>query len=136
MARAPADILIIRSQHGLKNGKKKKKMPNSLQFLQRENVSLLVALVHACMFGQLVVSSSSVTPWTVACQSPLSTEFPRQKQWSGLPFSTPGDLPNLRIKPATPALAGGFFTTGPLWIEAPQFSSVQSLSRVRLFATP
>ena len=32
------------------------------------------------------------TPWTVACQAPLSMEFPRQEYWGGLPFSTPGDL--------------------------------------------
>ena len=43
-------------------------------------------------------------------------EFSRQEYWSGLPFSTPGDLPDPRIKPTSPvspALAGRFFTTGP-----------------------
>ena len=35
-----------------------------------------------------------VTPWTVACQAPLSMEFSKQEYWSGLPFPTPGDLPN------------------------------------------
>ena len=69
--------------------------------MQRENVSLIAALVHACMFSHLVVSSSFVTPWTVACQSPPSMEFPRQKQWSGLPFSTTGDLPNRGPKEAS-----------------------------------
>ena len=47
--------------------------------------------------------------------SPLSMEFPRQEHWSGLPFPPQGDLPDPGIKPATlgsPALAGGFFTTG------------------------
>ena len=42
--------------------------------------------------------------------------FSRQEYWSGLPFSPPGDLPNPRIEPkssASPALAGGFFTTEP-----------------------
>ena len=43
----------------------------------------------------LVVSKSFVTPWTVACQAPLSMRFPRQECWSGLPFPSPGDLPNL-----------------------------------------
>ena len=54
------------------------------------------------------------TPWTVARQAPLSMGFSRQEHWSGLPFSPPGDLPG--IKPpssASPALAGGFFTTAP-----------------------
>ena len=53
------------------------------------------------------------TPWTVACQAPLSMGFSRQEYWSGLPFTSPGDLPNSVIKPASPALAGGFFTTEP-----------------------
>ena len=55
-----------------------------------------------------------LTPWTVAHQARLSMEFSRQEYWSGLPFSTPGDLANHRIEPASlesPALAGRFFTT-------------------------
>ena len=39
--------------------------------------------------------------------------FPRQESWSGLPLPSPGDLPNPGIKPRSPALAGGFFTTEP-----------------------
>ena len=53
------------------------------------------------------------TPWTVAYQAFLSMGFSRQEYWSGLPFPSPGDLPNPGIKPtslASPALAGGFFT--------------------------
>ena len=38
------------------------------------------------------------TPWTVACQAPPSMGFSRQDYWSGLPFPTPGDLPNPGIK--------------------------------------
>ena len=56
---------------------------------------------------------NSGTPWTVALEGPLSMEFPRQEYWSGLPFSSPGDLPDPGIKPVSPALAGGFFTTEP-----------------------
>jgi len=37
--------------------------------------------------------------------------FSRQEYWSGLPFASPGDLPDPGIEPAPPALAGGFFTT-------------------------
>jgi len=40
-----------------------------------------------------------VTPWTVAQQVPLSMEFSRQEFWSGLPFPSPGDVPNPEIKP-------------------------------------
>ena len=56
------------------------------------------------------------TPWTVAHQAPLPMEFCGQEYWSGLPFPSPGDLPNAWIKPtslAAPALAGRFLTTEP-----------------------
>ena len=43
------------------------------------------------------------TLWAIAHQAPLSTEFSRQEYWSGLPFPTPGDLPNPGIKPTSPA---------------------------------
>ena len=59
-----------------------------------------------------------VTPWTVACQMPLSMEFSRQEYWSGLSFPPPGDLPDSGIKPTSlmsPALAGGFFATSTTW---------------------
>ena len=58
--------------------------------------------------------SDSVTPRTVTHQTPLSMEFSRQEYWSGLPFPTPGDLPDLGIESVSlvfPALAGGFCTT-------------------------
>ena len=44
------------------------------------------------------------TPWTVAYQAPPSMEFSRQEYWSGLPFPSPGDLPDPGIKPWSPAL--------------------------------
>ena len=56
------------------------------------------------------------TPWTVARQAPLSLAFPRQEYWNGLPFPSPGDLPNPGIEPTSPvspALAGRFFITVP-----------------------
>ena len=52
-----------------------------------------------------------MTPWTVAHQAPLCTEFPRQEYWSGLPFPSPQDLPDPGIEPESPALSGGFFIT-------------------------
>ena len=45
-----------------------------------------------------------VTPWTVAGQAPLSMGFSRQEYWSGLPFTSPGDLPDLGTEPRSPAL--------------------------------
>ena len=61
------------------------------------------------------------TLWSVARQAPLSVEFSRQEYWSGLPFPTPGNLPNPRIEPVS-ALAGRFFITAHL--ESPRNSSV------------
>ena len=55
--------------------------------------------------------------WTIALQDPLAMEFSRQDYWSGLPFSTPWDLLDPGMEPASlvfPALAGRFFTTEPL----------------------
>ena len=44
------------------------------------------------------------TPWTVAYEVPPSMEFSRQEYWSGLPFLSPGDLPNPGIEPGPPTL--------------------------------
>ena len=44
------------------------------------------------------------TPWTVACQAPLSMGFPRQEYWSGLPFPSPGGLPDPGIGARSPSL--------------------------------
>ena len=56
------------------------------------------------------------TLWTVAHQASLSMGFSRQEYWSGLPCAPPGDPPDPGIfKPASPALAGGFFTTSATW---------------------
>ena len=57
------------------------------------------------------MSDSFVIPWTVACQAPPSMGFSRQEYWSGLPFPSPGDLPDPGIEPESPALAHVFFTT-------------------------
>ena len=50
------------------------------------------------------------TPWTVACQAPPSMEFSSQEYWSGLPFPSPGDLPNPGIEPRSPALQIDFLS--------------------------
>ena len=53
------------------------------------------------------------TPWTVARQAPLSVEFSRQESWSGLPFPSPGHLPNPRIEPGPPALQADCLPSEP-----------------------
>ena len=83
--------------------------------------------MYACAlscFGRVCLST---TPWTAALQAPLSMGFSRQG-WSGLPFPSPGGLPDSGIKSEsyTSALAGGFFTSRTL---------VRSHSRLLFFWT-
>ena len=54
-----------------------------------------------------------VTPWTVAYQAPQSMEFSRQEYWSGLPFPSPGDLPNPGIEPRSSALQADALPSEP-----------------------
>ena len=53
------------------------------------------------------------TPWTAAYQAPPSMGFSRQEYWSGLPFPSPGDLPNPGIEPGSPALEADTLTSEP-----------------------
>ena len=98
--------------------------PSSV-FILRGNHSILFAvfvLLKSCgnTWGGCVHALSHVwlfaTPWTIAYQTPLSMGFSRQEYWSGLPFPSPGNLPDLGIELASlvpPTLAGRFFTTEP-----------------------
>ena len=54
--------------------------------------------------GLLIKSYLTATPWTVAFQGPPFMGFLRQEYWSGLLFTSPGDLPNPGIEPSSPAL--------------------------------
>ena len=64
-----------------------------------------------------------MTPWTVARQAPLSVGFSRQEYWSGLPFPSPGDLPDPGIEPLSPALAAKLSHQG-----SPKYSIINSES--------
>ena len=77
------------------------------------------------------MSDSFATPWTVARQAPLSMGFPRQEYWSGLPFPSPGDLPDQGIEPMSSALQ-----VDSLLSEPRVCCCVQLLSPVRLFVIP
>ena len=63
--------------------------------------------VSVCVL--VTVKLDSDTPRTVAHQAPLSMEFSRQEYWSGLPFPSPGDLPDPGIEPGFPALQKDYF---------------------------
>ena len=53
------------------------------------------------------------TAWIIAYQAPPSMGFSRQEYWSGLPFPSPGDLPNPGIEPGSPALRADTLTSEP-----------------------
>ena len=71
------------------------------------------------MHAKFLQSCLFATPGTVACQAPLSTGFPRQEYWRGLPFPFSGDLPNPGIELTSQfftkngKVSGRFFTTEP-----------------------
>ena len=86
---------------------------NSLAFLMIQQVrsprTFTLPVEVALSVCTLSCVQLFVTPWTVACQAPLSMEFSRQEYWSRLPFPPSGDFPDPGIKPkslASPALAG------------------------------
>ena len=74
--------------------------------------SYVSVLSHIQLFAAL---------WTVAHQAPLGMGFSRQECWSGLPFPTPGDLPNPGIEPTSPILAGRFLPLAPPGKADPEF---------------
>ena len=69
-----------------------------------------------------------VTPWTTACQAPLSLGFPRQEDCSGLSFPSPRDLSNPESEPVSPVLADHWAT----W-EAPVPNTVEVITELWLF---
>ena len=75
---------MYEKQHGGSSKKLKIELPH-----------VRVLLSHVQLFA---------TPWTVSCQAPLSMELSKQEHWSGLPFPSPGDLPDPGIEPGSPAL--------------------------------
>ena len=64
--------------------------------------SYLVLCVCVCVCLSFSHIQLFVTPWTIACQAPLSMGFSRQEYWRGLPFPSPGDLPNPGIEFRSP----------------------------------
>ena len=78
------------------------------------------------------------TPWTVACQAPLSMGFSRQEYWSRLPCPPPGNHPDPGIKPkslTSPALAGRSFTTSTTGeaLNQPHWPPVQFVEHLVLY---
>ena len=78
-----------------------------------ELMKQILVIFLACVLSHFSHVRLFETLWSIAHEAPLSMGFPRQEFWSGLPFPSPGDLPNPGVEPVSPALAGGFFTTKP-----------------------
>ena len=87
--------------------------PSSTQSLQWVGI-----WIKRHMKMKVLVSQSCptfATPWTVACQPPLSLGFFRQEYWNGLPFPSPGDLPNPGIEPRSTVLQADSLLSEPPW---------------------
>ena len=69
--------------------------------------------IYNCVCQSLSRIQLFATPWTVDQQATLSMGFSRQEQWSGLPFPSPGDLPNTGIEPRSPALQADSLPSEP-----------------------
>ena len=81
-------------------------------------LSSLYFLSAVCMLSHFSSVWLFDTLWSAGHQAPLSMGFSRQEYWSGLPCPPSGNVPNSGIEalsPASPALAGGFFTTSATW---------------------
>ena len=80
----------------------------------------MISILRAAARGFLLLKVKSLsrvrffaTPWTVACQAPQSVGFSRQEYWIGLPFPSPGDLPDPGIKPGSPAFQADALLSEP-----------------------
>ena len=79
----------------------------------RNNLSVIPYSLYIYNFQSLSHVQFFATPWTVACQPPLSMGFSRQEYWSGLTFPSPEDLPDPEIKPGCPALQADSLPSEP-----------------------
>ena len=75
--------------------------PTSERICDSLKIVLNVTCVCMCVYSGVQLLE---TTWTAARQAPLSMGYPRQEYWSGLPFPSPGDLPDPRLKPMSSAL--------------------------------
>ena len=79
----------------------------------------------ACLLSHFSRVWLFVTLWTAACQAPLSMGFSRQECWSGLPCSSPGDLPHSGIEPGSPTLQADSLPSETPWKPLSQWRSYE-----------
>ena len=84
---------------------------------------------HECILSRFSHVRLFATPWTVAQQAPLSVEFSKQEYWSGLLFSSSGDLPNPGIEPKSPALQADSVMSEP---PGKPYRFINSLKKIKL----
>ena len=93
---------------------------NGILFSHKKHETLPSATTWTWRALKVLVAQSCPTLWDPmdSHQAPLSMRFSRQGYWTGLPFTSPGDLSDLGIKPRSPTLHGDSFPTelpGRLW---------------------
>ena len=86
--------------------------------------------VCVCVCVSRLVMSDSATPWTAACQAPLSMGFSRQEYWNGLPFPSPGVLSHPGIKPRPPSLRADSLLSEPSTLHQQPFRPFASFPGV------
>jgi len=94
-------------------GRESKLAAKRIKVVKSGVYALILSSRYVCMFSPVQLFE---TMWTTARQAPLSMKCSRQEYWSGLPFPSPGDLPDPGIKPkslVSPSWAGGFLATTP-----------------------
>ena len=100
------------------NNPEKEQILRPQHFLISKHITSQNRVVCAHMLSHFSCVQLCATPWTLAHQAPLAMGFSRQVNWSGLPCSPSGDLPDLGIESVSLislALAGGFFSTSTNW---------------------
>ena len=109
------ELLHIVGWSGKENirGRESKLAAKRIRVVKSGVYVLILSPMYVCMFSPVQLFA---TLWTTARQAPLSMKCSRQEYWSGLPFPSPGDLPDPGIKPkslVSPSWAGGFLPTTP-----------------------
>ena len=100
---------------------------------QSKPTHLALCNVYGRMCQLLSCVQLYATPWTVTCQAPLSKRFSKQECWSGLPCTSPGDLPDPGIEPRSPALQADSLPSEPLGKQSKKSILCRSGFRISFF---
>ena len=97
-------------------------------FFMYNSSEIVLEILCVCVCYSLSHAPLFVTPWTVAHHAPLSMGFSSQGYWNGLPFPSPGNLPNPSIKPGSPALQADSFPSELPFIPTSSLSPLVTIS--------